>query len=191
MGKPNMFKKRGFIGPLGDDIPAIFPIVAGVLIFITSLIYIYGQVDERNKYLEIRTSSLKLSYIVSEKGLMDNDQFAAKCEGEMKAFAKKKNLQFLVLLKKYCDGVELGENKALTIEEHQFAEGGPLLRDLICSSKASIEGAGTGETIAIPETRSIAMSYPIAVQCGEGLSSLRGLGMVTVAMWQGKADGID
>ncbi|NYZ77901.1 hypothetical protein H0N96_00685, partial [Candidatus Micrarchaeota archaeon] len=100
-------RRKGFVGPLGDDIPSIFPIVAGVLLFIGTLVYAFGLVQEKNQYLEIRRAGMTLSYIMTEKGVMPTEaEFKAKCDLLLKT-ADTNRVYVLVTLKRYCKTVEL------------------------------------------------------------------------------------
>lgn len=179
MGKP---EGRGFIGPLGDDIPAIFPIIAGILIFITALAFIDQQRAERDRYLHVRSATLRMSYILTERGYMSEEQFVDKCTNLVKPFAAGNAINFTVILKKYCGPIRYREDenlKILRISDEVY--------DQVCSSDESIEtttpqdrGADV-EPIEVPSQNSVILSYPMAVDCGEGT---RGLGMLIVGGWE-------
>ncbi len=179
--------KRGFMGPLGDDIPSIFPIVAGILIFFTSLIYIYQQVEERDAYLNLRSATLQASYIVTENGLMTEAQFSQKCDFELKPFVASKGMEYVVILKRYCGPVTYKEEENFKVRERDIYYGTeriPGIKDSICSSNETIEAIAASsnpKAVVLPSRNTIIMSYPIAVECG---SALRGLGTVTIAGWK-------
>ncbi|MFH0971246.1 MAG: hypothetical protein V1835_01635 [Candidatus Micrarchaeota archaeon] len=180
---------KGFIGPLGDDIPSIFPIVAGVLLFITSLMYITSQVDQRNAYLDVRAATLRMSYIATDKGYMEDLQFTSKCTNDFKPFAGKNNIEFAVILKKYCGPIKFADDENLKITRRQIDWGNGVqvpISDMICSSNASIEGVAPEDVhaanpLAFPFRDTVILSYPIAVDCG---NALRGLGLISVAGWR-------
>lgn len=177
-------KRGGFIGPLGDDIPSIFPIIAGVLIFIVSVFYITGQQQQRNAYLDLRGATLRMSYIVTEKGLMGDVQFQEKCGNELKDFASKNSMEFAVILKKYCGPITFaGEENQKIVKRTVGTE---TIVDKVCSSNTTIAGTTAEESvfakpILFPSKDTIVMSYPIAVECG---GALRGLGLISVAGWR-------
>ncbi len=175
-----MVRIKGFIGPLGDDIPALFPIIAGVLIFITSLIYINQQIDDRNQYLNIRSSTLRMSYIVTDRGLMEDARFATKCDAELGPFALKEGIDFAVVLKKYCGPVEFSGDEVLYINRRTTAFG-TTVDDFVCSSAPEIESTAIGDKITIPSRDSVTMSFPVAVDCGE---PFRGIGIISVSGWR-------
>ncbi len=100
--------RRGFVGPLGDDIPSIFPIVAGIMLFLGTIAYASDLVNEKSSYLEIRKAAMGLSYIVTEKGLTNAALFDQKCDS-MQSYASANSVKFLVTLKRFCNAVNLYE----------------------------------------------------------------------------------
>ncbi|MEK6843541.1 MAG: hypothetical protein AABY04_03555 [Candidatus Micrarchaeota archaeon] len=183
-----MLGLKGFIGPIGDDIPSIFPIVAGILIFLTSMLYVDSQFSERNAYLETRSATLQLSYVATDKGFMGDSKFLEKCT-EMKLFASKKQLKFATILKKYCGPMVFSksENLKITKSTKTFGLVSAEVEDMICSSDEKISSTVPKdpllvEAISIPSKNAILLSYPIAVDCG---NSNRGLGLITIAGWRG------
>ena len=102
---------KGFIGPLGDDIPSIFPIVFSVLLFTGSVIYANQMISEKAKAIEIREGAMALSYLVTDKGFVEWDQANGKtslekvCEEKIKPRAASLNVKFLITLKRFCKGI--------------------------------------------------------------------------------------
>lgn len=187
-----MSKLRGFVGPLGDDLPSIFPIVAGVLLFTASLLYANNLVDGKNQQLDTRKAALGLSYIVTEKGLIDDAaKFKdVKCEDQLKKYAASTRVNFLVTVKRFCDGIEIyQQNNPDTRKSPYYLEEANGANDkqartwMYCTS---VQNAPRGQVMDVPE-HAVAFSYPVAVTCPEGDLPLRGLGMITVAAWKGKA----
>lgn len=178
-----MRKQKGFIGPLGDDIPSIFPIVAGILIFIMAYGYIDNQIKVRDRYIDLRTSTQQMSYILTEKGYMDDNQFQAKCSIDLPGFANKSSTDYAAILKKYCGPLDFSGEENLRISQRQVNyNGNPVVTvtDKICSSVESVAQTTIGETITLPKKDIVTLSYPIAVDCG---NSVRGLGVITIAAW--------
>jgi hypothetical protein len=176
-----MDKKKGLIGPLGDDIPSMFPIIAGIMIFIVSFIYISDQLAARNIYLELRKTTLKMSYIATEKGYMSNSEFDEKCDFQFKPFAAKNSLSFAVILKKYCGTVKFKDQENLIIRTKTI--NGEIIEDRLCTSDDAIvqqQTAAPSDPIDLANKNPIIMGYPIAVDCG---NSLRGLGIISIALW--------
>ncbi|MEK6953449.1 MAG: hypothetical protein AABX01_00455 [Candidatus Micrarchaeota archaeon] len=177
-------KILGFIGPLGDDIPAIFPIVAGILIFITALAFIETQKADRDRYLAVRSSTLKMSYILTEKGHMGDLNFDSKCKDQLLPFGAGNNLDFAVVLKKQCGPLHYSDEDNLKL----VLDGEEMVTDRICSTIEKLQEmqpTSLDEAIPldIPSKNSVILTYPVAVDCSLGK---RGLGMIVVAGWEPK-----
>ncbi|MFH1257842.1 MAG: hypothetical protein V1658_02805, partial [Candidatus Micrarchaeota archaeon] len=131
-------RMKGFIGPLGDDIPSIFPIVAGVLMFIATLGYVYTQQEIRNDYLQVRSGTLEMSYIITEKGFMTDGQFDSKCNDDITPAASRRAIEFAVILKKYCGPVKYKDETTGAVDEiFKIREKGGI-QDRICSSNVTL-----------------------------------------------------
>jgi hypothetical protein len=179
-------RHKGFIGPLGDDIPAIFPIVAGILIFITALAFIETQKTERDRYLAVRASTLKMSYILTEKGYMGDSNFEGKCTDQLKPFGAGNNLDFAVVLKKHCGPLHYVNEDNLKIITKTI--GSEEVTDKLCITDEKLrqipsESLDDAQPLDIPAKNSVILTYPIAVDCTGGN---RGLGMIVVAGWEPK-----
>lgn len=112
--------RRGDIGPISDDIPSIFPIVFGVLLFMSTALYASQKIDERNNYLEMRKAALGLSYVALRSGYVGDAEFDAACASQYSDYAKRRSVEFLVSLKKYCSYVTLEQGPSTA-----FPGGGP------------------------------------------------------------------
>ena len=181
-----MKSKRGFIGPIGDDLPSIFPIVAGILIFLLSIAYIQTQLSARNEAISLRKATLELSYIVTERGLMEQTDFIEKCT-LAEAYAKKSHIEYALILKRYCGPVNLDNDEAFKIGIRPLGWNAANTEDSICSSDTNLAVTATPNpsVIIIPARDVVTMSFPIAVNCPE-TSSLRGLGMINVIRWSAR-----
>lgn len=179
-----MKSRKAVIGPLGDDIPSIFPIIAAVMLFTGTVLYALTLVDEKNAYLEIRRGAMTLSYAVTEKGVTDADGFGKMCEEKLKPLGTAKNVNFLVTVKRYCGGISvqnLAEQSPETygpyfVDESE-AEGDTWL---YCTNYESMP---TGTAFPQP-ARNVLMNYPSAVPCPDADSPTRGIGMINVIAWR-------
>ena len=102
--------KRGDIGPIGDDIPSIFPIVAGVLLFMGTVIYADSQLSSRNDYLELEKAGTGLAYVAISTPYLTNQQFQAQCDSTYKSYAATRSVNFLITMKKFCKGVDVSSD---------------------------------------------------------------------------------
>ncbi|MEM4630639.1 MAG: hypothetical protein QXU92_03480, partial [Candidatus Diapherotrites archaeon] len=53
--------KKGFIGPVGDDLPSITPLVLGLMIFFTAFTSAFNSFDKRNQEFMNNIELLKIS----------------------------------------------------------------------------------------------------------------------------------
>ncbi|MEM4257167.1 MAG: hypothetical protein QXD98_02290 [Candidatus Diapherotrites archaeon] len=53
--------KKGFIGPVGDDLPSITPLVLGLMIFFTAFTSAFNSFDKRNEEFMNNIELLKIS----------------------------------------------------------------------------------------------------------------------------------
>ncbi len=109
---------KGFVGPLGDDIPGIFPIVLGVVLFVSSLLYANTQVQNTNNQLNLRSAGLSLSYVISQNAYLTSSNFQTDCKNTWQPYAKNLNLKFIIVVKTYCQqGINFTENPFIYCED--------------------------------------------------------------------------
>ncbi|MBU1197601.1 hypothetical protein KJ765_03740 [Candidatus Micrarchaeota archaeon] len=172
--------KKGFIGPIGDDIPSLFPIIAGIFIFLISIGFIQSQINARNEYIDLRDDVLQVSYVATEKGYMSRvpdlaSDFDLKCS-LVKEIALKRQLNFTMILKPFCGPVNV----------NQFFAVNPALGSYparVCSSftrHEDMDSVGSGD-IEFGDENTVIMSFPMATDCGDGK---RGLAFISVAGWR-------
>ena len=94
--------RLGFIGPLGDDIPSIFPVVAGVLLFFVSIGTASMRMDERNNYLSLKRSGMDIAYAAMVKGKMTQSDFDSLCDASLQEVAKRNAVYFAVTVQDCC-----------------------------------------------------------------------------------------
>lgn len=195
---------RGFVGPLGDDLPSIFPIITAVLLFVGTLAYANGLVAAKNRTLETRQSALGLSYIVTERGLIDNQSEFEKttCEDHLKKYAVSNHIQFVITVKRYCleppgsHGIRFyypKENPGL--EEKRLSPTYLEKTDTDSNNPSVVYGHTWTYCTNVPNARNndllnvpadaVAFTYPVAVPCP--LTSqlpTNGLGIINVIAWK-------
>lgn len=69
---PN-WRMRGFIGPLGDDLPSILPILLGLTLFFAAYQYSMGVYDERAAKTDVLKGGLEVAKAALAGGLVSND----------------------------------------------------------------------------------------------------------------------
>ena len=165
---------RAFVGPLGDDFPSIFPIIAGILLFLGTLAYGAGVVDEKNAYFNTRKATLGIAYILTQKGTITPMEFQSLCNTQATEYARSKGVKFHAALVPQCDGIEF---------EEEFKESIGFESDYgWCDS--SDETGGPYDYAEVEGKNPAVMTYPIAVPCPNKDSYTNGLGLVVVTVWR-------
>lgn len=75
------FSKKGFIGPIGDDLPSLIPIVVSLLLFFTIFSVTLNAYNSKNS--EIAKQTLMISASREMKGdsiILDYTQFQDRCD---------------------------------------------------------------------------------------------------------------
>lgn len=99
------FMRLGFIGPLGDDIPSIFPVVAGILLFFFSISTATQRLDERNSYLSLKRAGMDIAYTAMIKGKLSPADFKDMCDSSLKEVAKRNAVYFAVTIQDCCPDI--------------------------------------------------------------------------------------
>jgi hypothetical protein len=157
-------ERRGFIGPIGDDIPSIFPIMAGIVLFIATLIYAQDEFGAKNAEINLRKAGLDMSYIVLEKGYIIQGSFGDTCDGLLVPASEKGGVFFAVMLRDCAK--DPSESFAGTE---------------ICSRTAEADAQITSEYLARRQTS--IFNYPVATDCTTAAGTRTGLGSVSVITW--------
>jgi len=188
---------RGFIGPLGDDIPSIFPIVAGMLLFIGTILYANAQIDTRNVELRQREGTQQLAYLATQKGTFQPGEFKSICDNSLRPFAENNALKFAVVVKRFCEkgcpscgtGIDL-QNSNLFHENENPASGPPSAEpneNYVCTNTKQ-EYRDTYIASRLDATSApknvVALIYPFTVPCPDETSPNNGLATVNVIVWR-------
>jgi len=156
--------RRGFIGPIGDDIPSIFPIIMGIILFIATLIYANNEFSSKNAAINLRKAGLDIAYIVIEKGYVNQGGFDETCKDLIIPSAKKNNVFFAVMLRDCTDD----PSESFAGKE-------------ICSRTAETNPEMNSEYLTKKQTS--IYNYPIATECETSTGTRTGLGSVSIITW--------
>ena len=174
-------RKRAFIGPLGDDIPSIFPIVLGIVVFMGTIAYANGAYNARNADLHLRKTALSLSYMATEKGTISAQEFTELCEKSFKPYATHAGTNFAVVLKRHCSKIDLFNKNPFY---SGYAGAG------LCTNARLAPGLNTtrdltpGVSAGLSEIKdAVVLNYPVAVNCPDENSATLGLGVINVIVW--------
>ncbi|MCK4883910.1 MAG: hypothetical protein KAS30_03510, partial [Candidatus Diapherotrites archaeon] len=64
---------KGFIGPIGFDLPSIMPIVFATIIFFSAVSYSYSTVNEKNNMLDSIESSIQIADVLKGDSYLEFD----------------------------------------------------------------------------------------------------------------------
>lgn len=73
---------KGFIGPLGDDLPSIIAIVLALGLFFSGLLYAVNTYNQKMIGLEVLTGSVDIGRIVTGEGIIVGDLSSLKSSAE-------------------------------------------------------------------------------------------------------------
>jgi hypothetical protein len=72
--------ERGFLGPIGDDLPSLIPIVTGLVIFFSIFVLTLNTYNEKNNYLEKQIDMTSVARDLKGDSLILNwEQFDKRC----------------------------------------------------------------------------------------------------------------
>ncbi|NUN11476.1 hypothetical protein HUU53_02425 [Candidatus Micrarchaeota archaeon] len=186
--------KKGFIGPIGDDIPSIFPIIGGVILFVATFALSAQIVDEKNDLLKVQRETLSLAYLATESGFVTEEDFLKNCDNRLQQQAINKGIKMLVTVKRFCDGIPLNElQKSETDPAFEFYS--PYYIDAGQENELGhtwLYCSWNGQTISdLPpglnkptSKNTVTLTYPIAVPCPDVDSATSGIGVVNVVGWK-------
>lgn len=71
---------RGFLGPIGDDLPSLIPLLFSLVMFFSTFTYAFNSFELRNKSFSNDLSVLKISAIIKSNGYIENyGAFSKRC----------------------------------------------------------------------------------------------------------------
>lgn len=178
--------KKGFVGPLGDDIPSIFPIVAGILLFLGTFFYSVNAIDQKNLRLEVKKAAIGLGYLITEKGFMEEKEFNEKCAGSLIPFGNANSIKFVVVVKKFCGMINLTSK---FYDERTTPQEDNTLSTSVTGMKChNLKNPSELNEVLSPNSKKnpIVLSYPTSVSdpCGEGNKMINGMGWINVIVWK-------
>ncbi len=71
---------RGFIGPIGDDLPSIIPILVSLIIFFSSFTFAFNTFDRRNAEFASDRAILEVARVLQSNGyIIGTENFETLC----------------------------------------------------------------------------------------------------------------
>ncbi|HZX20060.1 MAG TPA: hypothetical protein VFF13_03535 [archaeon] len=72
---------RGFIGPIGDDLPSLIPLLVGLVMFFSTFTLTFNAFDHTNREVDNDISVMRISRTLqSNSYIFGYDNFASLCE---------------------------------------------------------------------------------------------------------------
>jgi len=76
-----VFSQKGFIGPIGDDLPSLIPIVVALLLFFTIFSVTLNTYNTKNSFIRKQTSLINIAREMrGESLILDVSQFFDRCQ---------------------------------------------------------------------------------------------------------------
>lgn len=155
---------RGYLGPIGDDIPSLIPIIVGLITFFGAFTYTLNEYNQRSQSFAADRDSLVIANALKgDSYLSSAKEFAAGCKG-----LRVRGLDYLAVVVDSTQWKKIAEqatnnstNKLSLIVDHIY----PLENDpLICS--AGLPEPVTQSDLAniIDNRQFIVLSFPVAVE---------------------------
>lgn len=186
--------KKGFVGPIGDDIPSIFPIVIGVILFISTMGFVGMQFDARNVQLNQKKAGLEVSYAILRSGFISDNEFETKCPTAYKPVADRLAKNYWINLKKFCYYVNVtsdifsAKTEITQSEENSFGSLDSSDIDITgpspCYSNSIADQVAGNEFVEDkrPESYDL-LQFPVAVECNKD-GTIKGPGMLYIVIWK-------
>jgi len=74
--------ERGFIGPIGDDLPSLIPLLFALVIFFSTFSLTFDAFDSRNREFKDELTVMRISTIMqSNSYIFSHDNFNDLCDG--------------------------------------------------------------------------------------------------------------
>jgi hypothetical protein len=71
--------KKGYIGAIGDDLPAIFPLLMGLVLFFSAFNLTYDDYNLKNTELRIFRASIEIASVLEGDGGVTANSFDERC----------------------------------------------------------------------------------------------------------------
>ena len=167
-------RKKGFIGPIGDDLPSLIPLVFALMMFFYVFTSTWNIFDQRSRVFDDRIEALRVSNFLKGNYYLQNvEEFNQKCT-EAKSVNRIKFFAGLLPLStgpgQEFSGISLG-----SLEDDFFGEGEG---KFLCSN---VEEAPRADTPGM-----VIRSFPVALEfqnASTGLFYVRPM-LLVVVTWR-------
>ena len=166
--------KRGYLGPLGDDFPAIFPVAFGLMLFFGAITLTFDLYTYKQDTVAIMRANLALSKAVRYQLIFDDEYFFG-LRGRGGA----------------CDLLErtksnYGVQAKMELKEFKFVRNKPQETLVKFAGKKAECGDlrdDSRQPLPYEGTFSIAMVYPVAIHIGKGENRETEMRSLVITTW--------
>jgi len=88
--------KKGFIGPIGDDLPSIIALMLAMGLFFSSVVYVINVYNQKIADMDMLKGSIEIGRAVMDKGVLTRDDLDSNPNADY--VAKSYNLNYDVYL---------------------------------------------------------------------------------------------
>ena len=169
--------EKGFIGPIGDDLPSLIPVLLGLVIFFSTFTITFNAFDQRNTEFKTDIALMRIARVLqSNSYIYSHDKFNELCNeiGTVK-------LRYVAMIT--SDAVE-GKKVGNIFDIEAFRDSGNL--EYICSntSPPSVHTpAAISDYITVQQasgTKLVSRLYPIVAEDDKVVKPLH----LVVVAWQ-------
>ena len=151
--------KKGFLGPIGDDLPSLIPLVFALTIFFYVFTFTWTAFDEKNQSFDREIALLRVASTLKSNSYVSNySQFVERCE-EAKGFRlvefKAGLLELPVQLDEHFEGIDV---------EKILSPGSVFFKDPNSGESYECGNVDTAEKIPIGSVDVRMRFFPIALE---------------------------
>ena len=77
--KTRRLGSHGYIGPMGDDFPSIFPLLLGLVVFFSALYTAYATYQTKNDIVQTMRANILISRAIRYQVVFDEDYWKSAC----------------------------------------------------------------------------------------------------------------
>lgn len=102
------YMKKGFIGPLGDDLPSVVIIVLAMGLFFSGLLFAINTYNQKIVSLQVLRGSLDIGRVVTDEGIIVGDSLSI-LKAKADIVAKTSGLKFELYFADNQPGTKTGD----------------------------------------------------------------------------------
>jgi hypothetical protein len=161
------------------------------MLFFGTIAFAGSLAAEKNSYLDVRKAALSLSYIMTEKGVVTPENWAAKKAAVARA-ADASGVFVVVTVKRFCFDSQTASGGEIVFPQTPLDPEGPfyvensnaLKRTWLYATNNEDVSRANPPVVAPARKLVVMLNYPVAVPCPAATDSNYGFGMLNVIVWR-------